>query len=148
MVVCQVVPPDNQHAAQTEPDGKTDPSEDSEPLHHVSTVSWLPDWGHHYHGVSAHMYVQARFLICVVVLHFFPSVSGVRHVFALVLSWCFLILPSHCSCTAVPTNLLHSHLSFTVIFSPSNYPHIVVKATWSVRGFLFLLQNHVNQYKL
>ena len=23
-----------------------------------------------------------------------------------------------------------------------------VKATWSVRGFLFLLQNHVNQYKL
>ena len=23
-----------------------------------------------------------------------------------------------------------------------------VKATWSVRGFLFLLQNHVIQYKL
>ena len=23
-----------------------------------------------------------------------------------------------------------------------------VKVTWSVRGFLFLLQNHVNQYKL
>ena len=25
---------------------------------------------------------------------------------------------------------------------------IIFKATWSIRGFLFLLQNHVNQYKL
>ena len=34
------------------------------------------------------------------------------------------------------------------IFKPPTPEYKRFKATWSIRGFLFLLQNHVNQYKL
>ena len=42
----------------------------------------------------------------------------------------------------------HPSLKGSRIFSEADGNTRTIKATWSVRGFLFLLQNHVIRYKL
>ena len=59
----------------------------------------------------------------------------------------FLVLSSDLPILSVYGMVISDFLNVTQIKKERITRNTYIKATWSVRGFLFLLQNHVNQYK-